>query len=119
MGQNHCHDGSCETGHHHHHSHSCCGEHHGECGCCCHGHEHKGGKGHFADQLLELADEAWMELVKDKIKAKIQETSGKQIDELAAIVSNANHERWSSKLQGKKSCEEYHENVANFFRNKH
>lgn len=99
----HCHDQTCS--HEHHHS--------GSCPCCCHHHEHE--HGHFSDELLALADEAWMELLKEKIKQKIQETTGQHLDHLAALVSTANHNRWNNKLGINKTKEEFQAKVDEFF----
>lgn len=62
---------------------------------CQHGHRDPE---HFSDQLLKMADEAWMELLKEKIKQKIEETTGPHLDKLAAIVAQANHDRWNNKM---------------------
>lgn len=102
----HCNHGSC-SGHEHSHHHgdeecsSCCGHHH-EHESCCHSHHKK-----YSDNLLALADEAWMELLKDKIKADILSTSGKQLEQLAKIVSEANHARWKYKMQEMGNLEDF------------
>jgi hypothetical protein len=46
---------------------------------------------------LELADEAWYELLKDKIKHHIEKSDPK-IEELAQLISETNHKRWKEKL---------------------
>ena len=66
-------------------------------------------------QLLCLADEAWRELVKDKLKAAIEESCGEKLDELAKLVSEANAYRWQHKIEAKTKCEEYKSNVRTFF----
>ncbi len=62
-----------------------------------------------------MADEAWMEVLHDKIKAQILATSGSHLDKLAKIVADANKERWQHKLGKQKSCDDYKEKVSNFF----
>lgn len=106
--------------HHHHHQDSCCSE--GECHHCCdevcdahHHHSHHHEEGNFAQDLLELADDAWMEVLKEKIKEHIIKTHGKNLDKLAQLVSESNSERWRSKLALQKTKMEYIEKVANFF----
>lgn len=109
--------------HCHHHHNECCsheGGHHEahEHEECCHAHhecQHHGEHEGFADQLLELADEAWMEVLKDKIKENISANSGANLDRLAKLVSESNNHRWKNKLSKKKSCEEYKEKIADFF----
>ena len=109
--------------HHHCHNKECSacssnGHHHESC-CKCHDHHHHDGEHEgFAKQLLELADEAWMELLHEKVKKRIEATNGAKLDQLAQIVADANNARWQSKLAKEKGCEEFEEKVANFFMNK-
>lgn len=114
MSHHHCHAN--------HHHHSCSDqEDHNSC-CCCHGHNechenhHGSEQGDFAHQLLEMADEAWMEVLKDKIKHQIETSSGKHLDQLAKLVADSNHIRWKHKMQGYKVCDEYKESILKFFR---
>jgi hypothetical protein len=73
------------------------------CGCqSCHCHQEK-----YADQLLRLADDAWMEILKEKIKEEIRLNGGEQLTQLAKLVSTANHARWKDKMQGKKDHEDF------------
>ncbi|MEI8366515.1 MAG: hypothetical protein WCF65_08895 [Parachlamydiaceae bacterium] len=91
--EDHCHEGHC----HDHSEHSCCSHEHGN---ECHHHER------YADVLLDLADEAWMEVLKEKIKEEIRHASGDHLNELAKLVSSSNHARWKDKLQQKQDvCE--------------
>ncbi len=89
---------------------TCCDESSAEC-CdsnsneCC----------NMAERLLELADEAWFELLKEKIKKEIESTSGAKMNELAKMVAKANCERWSHKIKGKAKCEEFKHNLKSFF----
>lgn len=78
---------------HHHHDHSCCHESHEP--SCCSDHSHQED---FPHQLLQVADEAWMEVLKEKIKAEILHHNGAQLDALAKLVSETNNHRWSGKL---------------------
>lgn len=103
-----CHDNSCSQGTP---SSSPCT---GSCPCCCHKHEHEDCC-HFSDQLLELADDAWMELLKEKIKEQIQKTSGKNLDELAKMVNEANHQRWHELFAQQRGSESYKLKLREFF----
>jgi hypothetical protein len=99
--------------HHHHgeccsHDKNCHENHHHE---CCHHHEHED----FAKQLLEMADEAWMEVLKEKIKEEIRSTSGSHLEGLAKIVSEANSLRWKNKLSSQKECSQFKEKIHEFF----
>lgn len=104
-----CHHGdSCNT--------SCAHELNQEhCEKCCHHHHDSEDSCDFSKQLLGLADEAWTEVLKEKIKKKIEESNGKKLDQLAQIVSDANNARWHAKLAKKKGCSDFHEKIRNFF----
>ncbi|MBS4168536.1 hypothetical protein [Parachlamydia sp. AcF125] len=108
--QDHC-CGSCGCGdnHHHHHHHP-----HGEHECCEH-HHHAVVEKDFAHQLLEMADEAWMEILKDKIKEQILSTDGSNLEELAKMVSQTNHDRWKHKIATNATVHEYREKFSSFF----
>lgn len=95
MGHHHCHSEQCST----------------DCKCSCHQHDYS----HFSDQLLAMADEAWMELLKEKIKEKIEEQTGKHLDQLASLVATANHARWNNKIESSKAKGEYKEKIADYF----
>lgn len=88
-----CHEDSCDAHHHHHHHH---------------GHED------FADQLIDLADEAWMEVLKDKIKENIS-ASSEHLDQLAKMVTEVNKERWINKMSAKKQSDDFKEKLHSFF----
>jgi hypothetical protein len=121
MSHNHC-QGHCH-GHDHHggcshgscsaHGESCEGHHHECCGEC--GHHHPVVEKDFAHQLLEMADEAWMEILKDKIKSKILESSGAHLDQLAKLVSDSNKERWKHKIAGNAVANDYRDKFSEFF----
>jgi hypothetical protein len=91
---------------HEHHSPTCnaCG-HSQTCPCEC----HKSKK--YSDELLRLADLAWMEAVKDGIKEEILRYSGQHIKALAKLVSESNHKRWQAKLEEKKDVEEFEDEL--------
>lgn len=107
MSHHHCH-GSCP---HHgpvmgHEEGSCCSCH--TCKCPCHGHQ-----GKYADELLKLADEAWMEVLKEKIKDEIRQHSGDHLTETAKLVAQANHVRWKEKLQSRKDLQDFEDRLRN------
>lgn len=112
-----CNGQQCQSSHGHgSHGHSCCSEnkHHcccKGCNCGCHG-DHEGD---FAHELLEMADEAWMDLLRDKIKLQIETLSGKHLTELASLVANANHKKWIDKMAAGDSKDDYEDKVAEFF----
>lgn len=69
--------------------------HHGE--CCC----------DMPEKLLQLADEAWMEVLKEKIKQEIIANGGEKLDEIAKLVAETNCAKWQHMIAGKMHCEEY------------
>lgn len=63
------------------------------------------------EKLIALADEAWFEVVKDKIKKEIEMSCGEKLDKLAKIVASANGERWSHKIQAKVKCDGFKSDI--------
>lgn len=67
------------------------------------------------EKLLCLADEAWKEVVKEKIKKEIEKSSGAKLDAIAKLVAEANHRRWSYMIEGKQKCDEFKQQVKEAF----
>jgi hypothetical protein len=63
------------------------------------------------EKLLLLADEAWKELLKDKIKQEIEKSAGQKLNGIAKLVAEANHQRWSFLIEGKQKCDEFTQQV--------
>lgn len=63
------------------------------------------------EKLLCLADEAWKEVLKDKIKQEIEKNSGAKLDALAKLVANANQQKWAYMIEGKQKCESFKDQV--------
>jgi len=101
-----CHD-SCSHGHSHEQScgENCCACH--NCQCACHNHQQE----KYSHELLELADEAWMEVLKEKIKDHIRQISGDRLTKMAELVSTSNHARWKEKMQEKKDIQDFEERL--------
>ena len=94
-----CHDQSC---HSHHEAQGCgCSCH--SCTCCSDGHEERGCDPH---RLLAIADAAWLEALKEKIKQNIL-ASDHQIDEIAKIIGETNCDLWHQKLAKVKTEKKY------------
>lgn len=109
----HNHEEGCCHGHHHHHQGSGAGHHHHDDDECCE-HEHED-EHDFAHQLIAIADDAWMELLHEKIKKQIEISDGANLDKLAKLVSEANRERWNHKLAINKNATDYKNNLDQFF----
>ncbi len=80
------------------------------CGCECGSCKDQHKNCDYSAKFLELADHAWMEVLKEKIKEHIL-ANAKNMDELAATISEANHERWQKKMEGKQCCCRYEEKI--------
>ena len=104
------HESCCSEHHHHHHHEHCSAEK---------GHEHHHDKEEedcdMPEKLLCLADEAWKELLKEKITEEIRATSGEKINKLAKVIVQANKAKWENKIAAKKHCHEYQENLKQVF----
>lgn len=92
----------------------------GECSekGCCPDKEKKSGceeKGEMTDFFLEIADCAWSEVLKDKIKEHILATQNDRMTELAKIVSEGNNQRWRHRMEKKQGCCDFKEKLARFF----
>jgi len=110
----HKHNGCCSSGHDHDechdHGHSC-HSHDSSCGDECEEH------GDFASVLLELADEAWMDVLKSKIIQHIEHHSGHELEKLARITSESNHQRWKNKLAVKRTKHDFRDKLLCHFKN--
>lgn len=86
-----------------------CGCHSSSCSCksCCSSDDK-------AKRLLALADVAWMEVLKEKIKDHIRSNDNK-IDEMAKIVAQTNHDRWHHKMAKQKCMCDYEESLEKLF----
>lgn len=96
------------------------------CSCCCHSqdsschkdstcHESHGNECDFETYLFSIADKAWEKLLTEKIKARIEATSGDKLNELAQIISDGNKERWEQKMLAKKKKCDFDRKLKEFF----
>ena len=91
-----------------------------KCGCGCdpHAHHHHHGEEggcNCAEKFLELADEAWKEVLKEKIKAKILTHKGEHMEKLAELIATANGEKWKLMISAKTKCTNFKDNLKEFF----
>jgi hypothetical protein len=75
-------------------------QHGGDSECC-----------NMPEKLLCLADEAWKEVVKEKIKKEIEKNAGAKLDALAKLVAEGNHKKWSYLIEGKQQCDQFKDQV--------
>lgn len=108
----------------HHHKHgechehdSCCSEEkcHDESSCCSHHKDDECCHEDFSKHLLHVADCAWMDLLKEKIKSEIASSCGEQLDQIAKIVAESNGSRWQHKMSLMKTQNDYKEKLKNIF----
>ena len=90
---------------------------HSNMGCCGGGHLSHHVEDHHDDyvtRFLQLADAAWMEVLKEKIKENIRSNS-KGMDELARLITEANHDRWHMKMENKRCVNDYEQKIRSYF----
>ena len=84
----------------------CCGVETQESCCqsdsCC---DESGG---FASGVLRIADDAWAELLKEKIKKAFEAKKGKKMDKIAEIAADAAAAYWDSKKKGKAIAKDHY-----------
>ncbi len=99
-------------------SKSCCSSSGGAKACSgcgkgsCRGEGQEDGMHEF---LLQLADQAWAEVLKEKMKEHILATQKDRMAELAKIVAEGNNQRWRFKMEKKQGCKSFKEQLCNFF----
>lgn len=109
----HCHGSCSHEGQPQSSGGSCCPCHNCKCGCHTCKCECHARKGKYADELLALADQAWMEVLKEKIKKEIESHSGEHLNQTAKLVAEANHTRWKEKLQARKDSQDFEDRLRN------
>ena len=77
--------------------------------------EHVHGEGIKANYFLGLADKAWEEVLKEKIKECILKTQSDRMDKLAKIIAEGNNHHWKNRMEKKQGCEDFMEEVCKFF----
>jgi hypothetical protein len=99
-----CESSGCHHSSHHSHedNHCHCHCHHGS--CCDESHMEE--EECDSERLLAIADMAWAEVLKEKIKEHIR-ASDKRIDEIAKIVSETNRAYWHQEISRSKTDENY------------
>lgn len=75
------------------------------CGCGC----------NCSEKFLKLADEAWMEVLKEKIKGQIIAHKGEHMDKLAEMIAKTNGKKWKNKIASKMNSHEFKDNLKEFF----
>jgi len=63
--------------------------------------------------MMGLADEAWEELMKDKMKLALQKAKGEKMDKVAQIAVEGCIAYWSNKMKEESSWTEFEEKLKN------
>jgi hypothetical protein len=61
-----------------------------ECECC--------EEQDMNSMLMDIGDEAWMELMKEKMKKHLEKTNGANMDKIAQIAVEIGTEMWKNKM---------------------
>ena len=72
--------------------------------------------GNLADNIKILADKAWSEMLKEKIKKQYEDRMGEKMDEIAKVAADAAIECWKHKIEAKKSVEEHDSKLQSVLR---
>ena len=65
--------------------------------------------------IMQLGNEAWAALMKEKMKKKYEETIGKQMDKVAAVGVEGCCAYWKAKMQSKAGCQAFEEALQKAF----
>ena len=60
----------------------------------------------MTDMMLNLADEAWKQLMMEKMKAEFEKQRGEKMTRVAAASIEASIAKWEHKMSGKMKCQE-------------
>ncbi len=67
----------------------------------------------MTSHLLCIADEAWKDVLKEKIKEIIRTDS--RMDSIAKVIAEANKERWHNKMAKEKGCQNFKQQLQELF----
>jgi hypothetical protein len=85
-------------------------------GCCCEtscGHNEEGFKTEceVTNGMMKLANEAWGELLKEKMKKVYDKKNGEHMNKLAEVLVDTCTAYWHGKMQEKAKCAEFTEKI--------
>lgn len=88
---------------------SCCPSTKKECCCQDKSYNKYGGQSDF---FLEIADCAWLEVLKEKIKEHIKTNDSEYLNKLAKLIAEGNQKRWEHKMSGEKCCHDFEQKLC-------
>lgn len=65
----------------------------------------------MTDMVFQLANEAWAELLKEKMKEEYEKTMGDHLQKLAETGVEGCMKHWQAKMQSMKECEAFKQKV--------
>ena len=69
----------------------------------------------MTDGMLRLADSAWEELIKEKMKKIFEEQNGERMDKVAQATVDVANAFWQSKMEGMSKCHESKQKIKTAF----
>jgi len=90
-----------------------CGSANCHCNECCGQSSGTGFKSEcdMTAHLFDLANQAWEELLKEKIKKVYEKKLGEHLNKTAQVAADGCADYWQSKIQEKTKCKEFQEKV--------
>ena len=67
----------------------------------------------MSKMMMALANEAWADLMKEKMKAIYEKSMGEKMNKAAHVSVEACTDYWNSKMKGKDSWDKYSEKLKN------
>jgi hypothetical protein len=65
----------------------------------------------MAGVLMDIADEAWEDLMRDKMKKAFEKAKGEKMDKAAALVVEASISYWEGKMKEKAKWNEFEDKL--------
>ncbi len=69
----------------------------------------------MTDMMMCLADEAWKQLMIEKMKAEFEKARGEKMSRVAAASIEASIAKWEHKMAGKQKCQQAKESLKAAF----
>ncbi|MBT7902710.1 hypothetical protein HN587_02530 [Candidatus Woesearchaeota archaeon] len=69
----------------------------------------------MTDKMMSLAEQAWSDLLKDKMKKLFETNNGERMDKIAQATVDAVNKKWKHKMQGMAACGEAKQNLKEAF----
>lgn len=69
----------------------------------------------MTDMMMCLANDAWADLMKEKMKAELEKARGAKMNKVAAAAVQASITYWEHKMAGKMKCHEAKESMKQAF----